>query len=123
MTVNIILPVINGKKASSKDAVVSLLAFESPLSAKKIHERTKTKYGMQVSCQAIHKTLKKLTENKIIKKVSKEFKKIKKIEDLNIDKIFTEIFEKKVGIPMIVNKNRILAEQLKEKVKNYFKSQ
>ena len=277
MTLSIVLPVINGGNVSCKDAVVSLLAYEYPLSAKEIYSRAKRKYGLNTSYQAIHKTLKELTENKIIEKkgkeyqlnlewinslkkfteqllskeenkltvfeainkgvsnlyfedlasvdrfllsageaiiskekkplyyywfhswtplffskegyekmrnlventdlfvlikgnsaldrwcgqilkkfnqnnfklnvknmnipeflvyedyifqvfypkgiiekVNKEFKKIKKIEDLNIDKIFVEIFEKKVGIPVVVNKNALLAEQLKQKIKSYF---
>ncbi|MFH1664130.1 MAG: hypothetical protein ABH986_04970, partial [archaeon] len=57
---------------------------------------------------------------KITEEVSKEFKKIKKIEDLNIDKLFTEIFEKKTGIPMVINKNAEVAQQLKDKIKSYF---
>jgi len=283
MTINIVLPVVNGEKFSCKDVIVSLLAYESPLSAKQIHLKAKRKYCLDVSYQAVHKSLNELLENKIIEKkgkeyvlsmewidsikkfteqilsnknnsttilqainnetsnlyfenlasvdrfllsateaitgkekiilclywfhawtplffskegyekivglaqkaksyvlikgetpldkwceltcqrcapngaysfrtgikdlnvadffvfedyifqafypkkivdlADKEFKKIKKIEDLNIDRIFTEIFEKKVGIPVIVNKNSVLAQQLKQKVKSYFKSQ
>ena len=57
---------------------------------------------------------------KIIKEVNKEFNKIKSVEDLDVDKLFTNIFEKKVGIPVIANKNKVVAEQLKNKVKSYF---
>jgi len=56
----------------------------------------------------------------IVKKVNNEFRKIKKIEDLNLDKLSTNVFERKTGIPIIVNKNPILAKKLKEKIKSYF---
>ncbi len=277
MSLNLVLPVLNGEKASSKDVIVSLLAFEQKLTAKKIHSISKRKFGLEVSYQAVHKTLNELCEEKIIQKKGKEyelnlewikslkkfteeilsgknnpvtvlqainaettnlyfedlasvdrfllsageaiitkerkplyyywfhswtplffskegygkmqalaektdlfvlikgnsvldkwcgqvlkkfnqknfklgvknmhipeflvysdfvfqvfypkkiiekvnleFKKIKKIEDLDINKLFAEVFEKKTGIPVILTKNKILADQLKEKVRNYF---
>jgi len=58
---------------------------------------------------------------KIIEEVNKEFNKIKKVEDLDVDKLFNKVFEKKIGIPAVVNKNPLLAEQLKKKVEDYFK--
>ena len=57
---------------------------------------------------------------KIIKEVNKEFNKIKRIEDIDIDNLFTKVFEKKVGIPLIINKNKAVAEQLKAKIESYF---
>ncbi len=277
MTLNLVLPVINGDKTSSKDVIVSLLAYEHPLNAKEIHAKAKRRFGLNISYQAVHKSLNELLEEKIIQKtkkeyelnlnwinslkkfteqllskddnkstvleaiskgvsnlyfddlasvdkfllsagdtitdkekkplyfywfhswtplffskegyskmvnlaqktnlfvlikednlldrwckerlkqfnqknfklgvkdmnipeflvyedyvfqvfypkkiieeVNKEFNKIKKVEDIDIDKLYTKVFEKKVGIPVIINKNSILAEQLKEKVKSYF---
>ncbi len=41
MKTKIFLPVLSGNKVSSKEVIISLLAYEHPLSAKKIHSRTK----------------------------------------------------------------------------------
>ncbi len=73
MTLNLVLPVLNGEKASSKDVIISLLAYEQKLSAKQIHARTKRKYALNISYQAVHKTLNELMEKGIIEKKGKEY--------------------------------------------------
>jgi len=44
----------------------------------------------------------------------------KLIEDLNIDKLFNKVFEKKIGVLVAVNKNPLPAKQLKEKNEKFF---
>ena len=74
MTLNIVLPGgVNRSSVTSKDVVISLLAYEQPLTAKKIHETAKRKYSLDISYQAIHKTLIELLEKGIIEKKEKEY--------------------------------------------------
>ncbi len=51
---------------------------------------------------------------KTLKKMDKFFNKIKKIEDININHLFNNIFLEKTKIIMTVNKNKELAERIKE---------
>jgi len=58
---------------------------------------------------------------KLMDSMTKSFTAIKKIEDINLDRIFSELFEKKTVIPVTVNRNPILAKQLNERIIGYFK--
>ncbi|MBI2530140.1 MAG: hypothetical protein HYW05_03275 [Candidatus Diapherotrites archaeon] len=66
MPVNPIIPQLNTKQNTTKDAIISILSQEWPLSAKEIYGRTKRQLSLNVSYQAIHKSLKQLEENRII---------------------------------------------------------
>ncbi|HIH32752.1 MAG TPA: hypothetical protein HA227_00720 [Candidatus Diapherotrites archaeon] len=49
------------------------------------------------------------------------FSKTKKIRDLDREKLFEQIFEKPVKIPVILTVNKWVAEELKNRIKEYFK--
>ncbi|MEW6294976.1 MAG: hypothetical protein AB1467_01620 [Candidatus Diapherotrites archaeon] len=53
--------------------------------------------------------------------MTKSFTAIKKIEDVNLDRIFSELFEKNTVIPVTVSMNPILSKQLNERIIGYFK--
>lgn len=57
----------------------------------------------------------------ILKKLDNFYNKTKSISDLVVDELFEEIFEKKVKIPVTINKNSVLAEQLRKRFLSYFK--
>jgi hypothetical protein len=57
---------------------------------------------------------------KILDQIDSVYRKVQRIEDLDVDKIYSSIFEQKVGIPVIVTCNPPLFRQLSEKVKDYF---
>ena len=52
--------------------------------------------------------------------LDKFFEKAKKIEDIDANHLFENIFNKKTEINIIIHKNQKLAEQLKEQTINYF---
>lgn len=95
MSIQIILPELGVEKSSTKDAVISVLSYEWPLPTKKIFNRINRNYGLSVSYQAVHKTLNKLTEEKIISK-EKEGYSISP-EWINLLKKYTEeLIEKRL---------------------------
>lgn len=57
----------------------------------------------------------------IKKELDKFYENVKKIEDLDVQYIFENIFKKKAEISVIIHKNGTLAEQLKEQTTNYFR--
>ncbi|MBU2476149.1 hypothetical protein KKG83_01625 [Candidatus Micrarchaeota archaeon] len=78
MIAGLMLPEVNGKKLSSKDAIISLLSEEQGLTAKQIHSRIKRNKALNVSYQAVHKVLKELEQNKTITRKGRTY-------SLNID--------------------------------------
>jgi len=78
MPVNPIIPQLNTKQNTTKDAIISILSQEWPLSTKEIYSRTQRELSLNVSYQAIHKTIKQLEENGIISKAGLKY-------ELNID--------------------------------------
>ncbi|MFH1586660.1 MAG: hypothetical protein ABID38_02290 [Candidatus Diapherotrites archaeon] len=65
MVGTIILPKI-GQPKTTRDAVISILSQEWPLSAKQIYNKLQRENGFAVSYQAAHKILKELEKEKII---------------------------------------------------------
>ncbi|MFQ5722348.1 MAG: hypothetical protein ACE5GI_07630 [Candidatus Aminicenantales bacterium] len=61
------------KPKTVKDAIVSALTIEWPLSARKIYNQVRKKYGFAVTYQAVHKAMKELLNDKIILKEGKEY--------------------------------------------------
>ncbi|MBN2126918.1 MAG: hypothetical protein JW703_00835 [Candidatus Diapherotrites archaeon] len=57
---------------------------------------------------------------KLVKKIDVFFKKVKNINELNINQLFEEIFLMPVKIPVIVTKNPELAEKLKKETMELF---
>src|SRR3989338_2017337 len=73
MPVNPIIPQLNNKQNTTKDAIISILSQEWPLSTKEIYSRTQRELSLNVSYQAIHKTIKQLEENGIISKAGLKY--------------------------------------------------
>lgn len=57
----------------------------------------------------------------IKKELDNYFAKTKNIKDLNPEELFEKIFEKPVKIPVTITVNKVLAEELKARIKGYFK--
>lgn len=66
MVFNIVIPEINSKPKNSKDAIISLLMTEWPLSLKQIYYRIKKQYGYSNSYQSVYKAVKELIEKKVL---------------------------------------------------------
>ncbi len=73
MSFNVSLIQLNGDPKTVKEAVISLLSNEWPLSAKQILAKGKNGFGFNVSTQAIYKTLKQLESQGIVKKNAQEY--------------------------------------------------
>lgn len=73
MSINPIIPQLNTKQNTTKDAIISILSQEWPLSTKEIYSRTRRQLSLSVSYQAIHKTIKQLEENGIISKAGLKY--------------------------------------------------
>lgn len=65
---NVSLIQTNGSPKTIRDAIVSLLSEEWPLSAKQILNRGRKEFGFSVSSQAVYKALKQLENESIIRK-------------------------------------------------------
>ncbi len=74
MTLNVSLIQLNGKVNSTKNAVVSILTDVWPLSAKEVYSNCEKKFELNVSYQAIHKTIKQLEDEEIIVKEGSKYK-------------------------------------------------
>jgi hypothetical protein len=55
------------------------------------------------------------------KELDRIFSSAKDIKDLDVDALFKNVFQRKVIIPVTVNNNHVLAEQLRNQVLGYFK--
>ncbi len=71
MPISLTIP-LTGNKKTVKDAIISILASEWPLSAKKIYHRVRKM--KRVSYQAVHKALKELTDESILEKTNKNYR-------------------------------------------------
>ncbi|RLG18215.1 hypothetical protein DRN67_04380 [Candidatus Micrarchaeota archaeon] len=60
--------------------------------------------------------------HEIIREVDLSFSKAKTIQELDPDRFFERVFEKKTKIPIVVSKNPALAEHLKDKILASFNS-
>lgn len=91
MVFNIVIPEINSKPRNTKDAVISLLIVEWPLSLKAIFYGIKKRYGYSSSYQAVYNAIKELMKEDVVLGKDKRYW-------LNIDWIkrlqsFTDIAE------------------------------
>ena len=55
-------------------------------------------------------------------RLDRAFTKAKTIQDLNPDKLFEEVFEKKATIPLVVSKNPVLAEHFRTQIARAFET-
>jgi DNA-binding PadR family transcriptional regulator len=72
MPITLTIPTL-GKPESVKDAVISILSTEWPLSTRKIYNSVK-KEGLDVSYQAVHKTLKLLEKAGVLEKIGGNYR-------------------------------------------------
>jgi hypothetical protein len=102
------LPTPKNSKVSTKNAIIETVSEKFPLSAKEIYFSIKKNYGLSVTYQAIHKTIKELIENSILVKENNKYKiskiwveEIKKFsKDLEKKYLKKEIYED--GVPSTV---------------------
>ena len=74
MTFNVSLIQLNGKVNSVKNAVISVLTEQWPLTPKVIHTQVVQVFGLNVSYQAVHKMVKSLEQDQIILKEGTKYK-------------------------------------------------
>lgn len=91
MVFNILIPELGSLPKNSKDAVISILSQERPLSIRAIYHRVKKNYKYQYTYQAIFKAIKELVNAKVLIREEKGY-------EINIDWVkklqsFTDIIE------------------------------
>jgi len=93
-----------------------------------IWKKRKAKIKTGVDCAAIadiviYKDLviEVFYSTEIKNELNKFFSETEKMEDLDIENIFENLFQKKTAINVLIHKNQQLAEQLKEQTHSYFR--
>jgi|WetSurMetagenome_2_1015567.scaffolds.fasta_scaffold175982_2 hypoxanthine phosphoribosyltransferase len=73
------------KKRSVREAIISILSREFPLSIKKVYNKVKKEYHLDVTYQAVFNIIKDMTDDQVIEKLDREYKLnmnwIKQLED------------------------------------------
>src|SRR3989339_558062 len=98
MTFNILIPEINSKPKNTKDAVISILTIEWPLTLREIFYKIKKQYRFSCSYQSVYKAVKELSEKEVLKRKYKKY-------EINIDWIIKE--HKEVENLIILNFNNL----------------
>ena len=91
MAFNIIVPELSNKPKNTKDAVITMLTYEWPLTLKQIYNRIKKQYSYSSTYQSVYKAVKELIEKKVLQEKNKQY-------EINIEWIkklqsFTDIVE------------------------------
>jgi len=91
MVLEILIPDIENNPKNTKDAIISVLTSEWPLSIKKIYNKLKKQFGYSNSYQSVYKSIKELKEKKVILQKNEGF-------EINIEWVkklqsFTDIVE------------------------------
>lgn len=91
MTINLIIPELDSKPTNTKDAVISILTLEWPLTMREIFFHIQKKYGYRNSYQAVFKAINELSEKQVLLKKDKKY-------SINIDWVkkvqsFTDVVE------------------------------
>ncbi|MFH1637800.1 MAG: hypothetical protein ABIB71_05230 [Candidatus Woesearchaeota archaeon] len=66
MSFSLTLPLLE-RNATTKDYVISILSYEWPLTAKKLHSAMKKKFGKNVTYQAVYKAVKEMQSSKVLR--------------------------------------------------------
>lgn len=66
MPLEVALPMMGNNKKTVKDHIINILTYEWPLSARKLYNILQKRYTLNMSYQAVHKSVKELLEQKII---------------------------------------------------------
>jgi hypothetical protein len=100
MPITVTIPTL-GKPKKVKDAIISILTKEWPLSARKIYNRVRN-MCLDVSYQAVHKTINELLNNRIILRKDKEYALNKDwIDDVkNFAVNLSKVYEGKITMTM-----------------------
>ena len=69
----LVIPEINHKPTNTKDAVISILTTDWPLSLKQIFYNIKKSYGYSSSYQAVYKAVKELLEGRVLLSKDKKY--------------------------------------------------
>lgn len=91
MGLNILIPEINNKPGNTKDAVISILTIEWPLSLRNIFYKIKRQYGYSSTYQSVYKAVKELCEIGVLKEKDKRYEI--DIEWIKRVQSFTDIVE------------------------------
>lgn len=91
MSLELFIPELNKKPTNTKDAIISILKSEWPLTLKKIYNRIKKFHKLSCSYQAVYKSVNELIDKSVLRKKGNEY-------EINIDWIkrlqtFTDIVE------------------------------
>lgn len=62
------------KKRNVREAIISILGREYPLSIRKIYNKVKKEYNLDVTYQAVFKIIKELVGDRVLEKSEKEYK-------------------------------------------------
>ena len=62
------------KKRNVRETIISILSREYPLSIKKIFNKVKKEYHLDVTYQAVFKLIKEMIEDSVLEKSDKEYK-------------------------------------------------
>jgi hypothetical protein len=73
MGFNILIPDIANKPKNTKDAVISILTLEWPLSLRNIFYKIKKQYGYSSTYQSVYKAVKELCEIGVLKEKDKKY--------------------------------------------------
>ena len=73
MGFNILIPDIANKPSNTKDAVISILTLEWPLSLRNIFYKIKKQYGYSSTYQSVYKAVKELCEMGVLKEKDKRY--------------------------------------------------
>ncbi|MGD9275815.1 MAG: hypothetical protein PVJ67_01435 [Candidatus Pacearchaeota archaeon] len=73
MTFDLIVPELSAKPKTTKDAVITLLSFEWPLSLRQIYFRIKKQYGYSATYQSVYKAVNELYSKNVLKKFDKKY--------------------------------------------------
>ena len=88
---NILIPDVDSKPTNTKDAVISILTSDWPLTLRVIYNKIRKKLGYQNSYQAVYKAVKELVDKKVLIEKDKRYEiNIKWIKEVQS---FTDIVE------------------------------
>lgn len=91
MVMNILIPEMESKPSNTKDAVISILTIDWPLSLKQIFYKIRKKYNYSSSYQAVYKAVKELKEKDVL--IERDKKYMINIEWVKEVQSFTDIVE------------------------------
>ncbi len=74
MTFNLLIPEINKRPKNTKDAVISILTLEWPLTLMKIYYQIKKMYGFSKTYQSVYKAVNELLDKKVLIEEDKGYK-------------------------------------------------